>query len=146
MLSNKINTVPLNKYSSNFFFYRKQIQYNYKLDENILEILIQRNILPTDPNKEKKTWVECLPMVRETGVQSPVTSYQKLLKSYLIPPCITLSNIRNVSRVKWNNSGKGVAPSLTHRCSSYSKGSPLVALDYGHQLYFTYIYNNFNVL
>ena len=32
--------------------------------------------------------------------------------------------------------GKGVAPSPTLRCSSYQKGSLLVALDYGRQLYF----------
>ena len=27
------------------------MQYNYKLDENILKQLIKRNILPTDSNK-----------------------------------------------------------------------------------------------
>ena len=59
---------------------------------------------------------------------------------YLIPPCLTLSNIRYISRVKWRNLGKGVAPSPTPWCSSYWKGSLLVALDYGHQLYFIYIY------
>ena len=41
-----------------------------------------------------------------------------------------------VSRVKWRNPGKEVAPSFTPRCSSYCKGSLLVALDYGRQLYF----------
>ena len=41
------------------------------------------------------------------------------------------------SRVKWSNPGKGVAPSPTPRCSSYWKGSPLVALDYDRQLYYT---------
>ena len=50
-------------------------------------------------------------------------------------PFLTLSNIRYVSRVKWRNSGKGVAPSPTPQCSSYWKGSLLVALDYGRQLY-----------
>ena len=44
--------------------------------------------------------VECSPMIRETYVQSQVESYQRLLKWYLIPPCLTLSNIRYVSRVK----------------------------------------------
>ena len=34
----------------------------------------------------------------------------KTLKWYLIPPCLTLSNIRYVSRVKWSNPGKGVVP------------------------------------
>ena len=61
----------------------------------------------------------------------------KTLKRVLIPTCLTLSNIRYVSRVKWSNPGKGVAPSPTPRCSSYWKGSLQVALDYGHQLYFT---------
>ena len=43
----------------------------------------------------------------------------------MIPPCLTLSNIRHVLRVKWSNPGKGVAPSPTPRCSSYLKGSLL---------------------
>ena len=51
-------------------------------------------------------------------------------------PCLTLSNIRYVSRVKRSNPGKGVTPSSTPRYSSYWKGSLLVVLDYGHQLYF----------
>ena len=50
-------------------------------------------------------------------------------------PCLTLSNIRYVSRVKWNNPGKGVAPSPTPWCSSYWKRSLPVALDYRRQLY-----------
>ena len=46
-----------------------------------------------------------------------------------------------VSRVKWGNSGNRVVPSPTPRCSSYWKGSLLVTLNYGCQLYFfTYIY------
>ena len=55
----------------------------------------------------------------------------------MIPPCLTLSNIRYVSRVKWSNPGKGVASSPTPRCSSYWKGSLLVALDYSRQRYRT---------
>ena len=43
-----------------------------------------------------------------------------------------------VSRVKWNNLGKGVAPTWTPRCSNYWKGSLLVALDYSRQR--TYLY------
>ena len=43
----------------------------------------------------------------------------KTLKWYLIPPCLTLINIRYVSRVKWNNPRKGVAPFSIPRCSSY---------------------------
>ena len=82
-------------------------------------------------------WVECSPIIQETCVQSQAASYQRLLKSYLMPPCLTLSNIRYVSRVKWSNPEKGAAPSPTPRCSSYWKGSLLVTLDYGRQLYFT---------
>ena len=37
--------------------------------------------------------------------------------------------IRYVSRVKWSNPEKGVAPSPTPQCSNYRKGSLLVALD-----------------
>ena len=49
------------------------------------------------------------------------------------PPCLTLGNIRYVSRAKWSNLGKGVAPSPTPWCSSYWKGSLLTTLDYGRQ-------------
>ena len=52
----------------------------------------------------------------------------------MIPPCSTLSIIRYVSRVKWSNPEKGVAPSPTPQYSSYWKGSLLVALDYSRQL------------
>ena len=48
---------------------------------------------------------------------------------------------RYVSRVKWSNPRKGIAASPTPQCSSNWKGSLLVALDYGRQLYFTYIPN-----
>ena len=57
--------------------------------------------------------------VRYTWVQSQVASNKKLLKWYLIPRCLTLSNVMYVSRVKWNNPGKGVAPSPTPWCCSY---------------------------
>ena len=56
----------------------------------------------------------------------------------MIPPCLTLSNIRYVLRIKWSNPGKGVASSPTLRCSSYGKGGHLVALDYGRQHFFSY--------
>ena len=45
-----------------------------------------------------------------------------------MPPCLTLRIIRHVSRVKWSNPGKEIVPSPTPRCSSYWKGSLLVAL------------------
>ena len=76
-------------------------------------------------------WIECSPMVRETWVKSQVVSYQRLLKWYLITLGIRLSNIRYVSRVKWSNPGKGVAPSPTPWCSSYWKGNLQVTLDSG---------------
>ena len=41
---------------------------------------------------------------------------------------------------KVEQSRKGVAPSPTHWCSSYQKGSLRVTLDYGRQLYFTYMF------
>ena len=76
-----------------------------------------------------------MPMAWETGVQSQVESYQRLKKWYLMPPCLTLSIMRYISRVKWSTPGKGVAPSLTPRCSSYWKGSLWIALDYSCQPY-----------
>ena len=42
---------------------------------------------------------------------------------------------------KVEQSREGVAPSPTHWCSSYRKGSLQVALDYGRHLYFLLIYN-----
>ena len=62
----------------------------------------------------------------------------KTQKLFLMPPCLTLSIIRYVSRVKWGNLGKGVALSPTPWCSSYRKGSPRVTLNYGRQLYLLY--------
>ena len=62
---------------------------------------------------------KCSPMVQETQVQFQVASYQRFLKWYLIPPCLTLSNIRYVSRVKWSDPGKGVPPSPTPQYSIY---------------------------
>ena len=41
---------------------------------------------------------------------------------------------------KVEQSREGVAPSPTHWCSSYRKGSLRVTLDYGRQLYFYFIY------
>ena len=57
----------------------------------------------------------------------------------MIPSCLTISNIRYASRVKWSYPVKGVMPSPAHWCSTYWKGSLLVTLDYGHQLYFIII-------
>ena len=83
-----------------------------------------------------QTWVECSPMARETRVQSQVESYQRLKKWYLILPCLTLSNITDLSRVKLRNPGEVVASSLTPRCRSYWKRTLTVVLYNGRQLYF----------
>ena len=85
-------------------------------------------------------WAQCLPMSQETGVQSQVESYQRLKKWYVIPPCITLSTIRYVSRKTWSNPGKGAVPSPIPQCSYYWKGYLWVTLDYGQQLYFLCIH------
>ena len=84
-------------------------------------------------------WVECSPMVPGDLGSIPGQVMPKTLKMVLEPPCLTLSNIRYVSRVKWSNPRKGVGPSFTPRCCSCWKRSLRVALDYDHQLYF-YIY------
>ena len=60
----------------------------------------------------------------------PTRSNQRLWKLNVIPPGLTLNNKRYISTVKWSNPGKGVAPSPKSRCSSYWKGSLLVAPDY----------------
>ena len=56
----------------------------------------------------------------------------------MIFPCLTLSIIRYVSRVKWSYPGEGVVPSPTPQCSSYWKGSLWFALNYNCQLYLLY--------
>ena len=70
-------------------------------------------------------------------LQSQVESYPRLKKWYLILLCLALCIIRYGSRVKWSNPGKGVMPSLIYTpwCSSYWKGSLLVTLDDGCQLF-----------
>ena len=84
---------------------------------------------------------EFSPMVRETGVQSQVESYQRLKKWYLIPSCLTLSITKYGWRAKWSNPGKGVTPTPLPRGFHEWKGSLRVTLDYGHYLYiYIYIY------
>ena len=65
----------------------------------------------------------------ETGVQSLLESYQRLGRWNLIHPCLTLSIIRYITKVKWSNPSNGVAPSPTPHCRSYWKKSLRVALD-----------------
>ena len=71
----------------------------------------------------------------ENGGSIPGRVIPDSKKWYLIPSCLTLSNIRYISRVKWSNPGKGVVSSLTPWCSRYWKGSFRVAFDDGCQLY-----------
>ena len=52
----------------------------------------------------------------------------KTRKWYLMPPCLTFSIIRYVSRVKSSNPGIGIAPP-TPWYSSYRKGSLRVTLN-----------------
>ena len=54
----------------------------------------------------------------------------KTLKMVLDTSLLNTHRLRYVSRVKWSNPGKGMAPFPTPWCSSYWKGSLLVALDY----------------
>ena len=49
---NKHCNTPPNKQAFIKLFYRNQMHYNYKLNENILKTLIQKNILSTDHNKK----------------------------------------------------------------------------------------------
>ena len=76
-------------------------------------------------------WLECLPMVRETGVQSLVELYQRLKKWYLMPRWLTLNIVRYRSRVS------RVVPFPVLQCVAIGKGgfeSPTTRVD------FTYIY------
>ena len=59
----------------------------------------------------------------------------KTLEIILDSSLLNTQQYKVLSRVKWSNPGKGVAPSPTRLCSSYWKGSLLVALDYSRQLY-----------
>ena len=73
-------------------------------------------------------WYNCVGFTNGPGDLGSI----RLYKWYLIPLCLALSNIKYVSRVKWSNLRKGVAPSPTPLCCSYWKESLLVA-------HFTYL-------
>ena len=51
---------------------------------------------------------------------------------------VRIKYIRYLSRVKWGDPGKGVAPSPPPWCSSYWKGSLRFSLDYGRQLSYSW--------
>ena len=78
-------------------------------------------------------------MARETWVQSKVESYQRLKKMVLDASLLNTQHYKVRIKGKVEQSREGVAPSPTPWCSSHRKGSLLVILDYGRQLYFTYI-------
>ena len=59
-----------------------------------------------------------MPIAWEIRVKCQVESYQRLKKWYLMPPCLTLSIVRYVSRIKWSNPKKRVGPSPMPWCSS----------------------------
>ena len=63
-------------------------------------------------------WVECSAVVRKPLVQSQVR-HTKDFKNHTLPTCLTLSNVRYVSRVKWSNPWKGVTPCPIPLCSCY---------------------------
>ena len=73
----------------------------------------------------------------------PGRAIPKTQKWYLMPPCLTLSIIRYVSRVKRSKPEKEIATSPTLRCSSYWKGNLRVALSYGRQLTLPAIFTSF---
>ena len=66
------------------------------------------------------SWV--IPNTQKMALDTSLLNTQHY-KVHLIPPCLTLSIISYVSRVKWSNPGKEETPSLTPRCCSYWKGS-----------------------
>ena len=81
-------------------------------------------------------WIECLPMVQETRVQSQVKSYQRLKKMVLDTALLNTQHYKVSIKGKMEHPGNGVAPSPTPQCSSYWKGSLQVTLNYGRQLYY----------
>ena len=66
----------------------------------------------------------------------------KTLKMVLDTSLLNTQQYKVRIKGKVENPGKGVAPSPTPQRSSYRKGSLLVALDYGRQLYFFYLRTN----
>ena len=67
--------------------------------------------------------LKALPIVRETGVQSQVESYQRLKKMVLDAALLNTQHFKVWIKGKEEHPGNGVAPSPTSRCNSYWKGS-----------------------
>ena len=81
-------------------------------------------------------WMERLPMVRETWVQSQVVSYQRLKIMVLDTSLLNTQQYKVRIKAKMEKSRERSSALPTPRCRSYWKGSILVALIYGRQ----YIY------
>ena len=71
---------------------------------------------------------------------NPRSSHTKDSKNGTWCPLLNTQHYKVRIKGKVEQSREGVAPSPTHWCSSYRKGSLRVTLDYGRQLYFTYRY------
>ena len=69
----------------------------------------------------------------------PCRVIPKTQKWYLMPPCLTLSNIRLGSRGKWSNPEKGIALSLHLSVVAIKKGAFVSTSTKGWQLYFLLI-------
>ena len=74
-------------------------------------------------------------MVRETCVQIPGRVIPKTLKMVLDTSLLNTQRYKVRIKGKVEQSRKRSSAPLTPWCSSYWKGSLLVALDYGRQLY-----------
>ena len=89
----------------------------------------------TSPSRSRQMHLDCWIRVFANGPGDLGS-----IPSCVIPKMVLDTSLLNtqqykvLSRVKWSNPGKGVAPSPTPRCCSYWKGSLLVALDSGYQL------------
>ena len=137
------------KYIYNFPLYQSIILFIYILFFSssfyLNYIYIYLHLIPISPsfhlslNHSVFLFSAFSPMARETWVQSQVESYQRLKKLYLMPPLLNTQHYKVRIKGKVEQSREGVAPSLTHWCSSYRKGSLRVTLDYGRQLYLLYI-------
>ena len=93
--------------------------------------------------------VECLPMAKETRVQSQVESYLRLKKWYLVPPCLTLSIIRYGSKLGGAIQGKELCPTLHLGVVVNEKGDfwlPLTTVTNFTLYIYIYIYSSSSVM
>ena len=81
-----------------------QIHHYYETEEGINPLYVPVKLYHWRSGSSVRQWS------RRPGF-NPKSCYTKDLKWYLTLPCLTLSNIRYVSRVKWSNPGKELRPS-----------------------------------